>query len=501
MAKFFANWQDLLRWVKESFETEAEAGERIKKLLSTDRYDKDIAQSLNGIFGGEGAEQGAKTLFRLLASKQLVEGDDMANETKKEAGENDSTLKKVAYVEKFPERQLMEVRICPKLPRQGAAEGLVSTYDCRRFCSNSIVLDDDPHRVYCAEALWRRHVMDKFSRENLDPKTGLLQGGYINDRFVVCRDENSVGEPMNSPRMSLKPGERTREAKPYEYSTERRLEEQRRKGSTEPITLTTAETKNTELGKQAVATDDQIAQGAEETDKAVTAASFSQMTKLSSVDVMNPSDDTVTALFNESVEMHLAGVAKDDVLLKLAEKYAVSVQKVAFVQDFALRKLAKHQGDGYKLASIEKSAAEYLQIKPNHVIEAKNIGTGQVEKVAYKPNELFRESEKPEHRNDNVFQLWDTSRGTVKGLYQINPQDSALQPMGPNDPTHQQELARISYETGLSDNSQNEAALKKEEELQKIGQPEAGAAQAEGPISDFDISTTAAPAEAQAKPV
>lgn len=467
MAHFFADAMDLLRWLKENFKTEADAAAKMKEIVGSDRFDTDIAQSVRGIFDGENAEHGARTLFRILSAKNLVEGEAMSNEMKKSQGA-DGGLQKKASVEKFPERMLMEVRICPKLPRQGAAQGLVSTYNCRRFCKDSLVLDDDPHRVYCAEALWRRHVMDKFSREWLDPKTGLLQGGYINDRFVVYRDELPTGEPRNSARMSLQPGERTRQPKPYEYSMERRLEEQRDANSTKSIEVSSQASQK--MVKIAFAKTDEIPEGI-------------KVTAIHMPETINPLDETTSGAFADAINMHIDRIPPEDIVLKISDTYNLSIQRAATIHELATKKYEAHKNELYRIATVEKKASEYLQVKPEKEIEAKNVSSGKMEKLSYKPNEILKESDKPDQRASNVFQLWDVSSGVVKGLYQINPSDDSLQPVGVNDAmqNYKRELAQVSYETGLSDNAQNDAAHPQQEGIVQEPSPQ----QAE--LEDFSI--------------
>jgi hypothetical protein len=284
--------------------------------------------------------------------------------------------------------------------------------------------------------------MDKFAREYLDPKTGMLEGGYINSRFVVYHDQNSVGEPMNSPRMSLKAGERTRAAKPYEYSTERRLEEQRKKDSTTDISLET-KLENENLKKEASITKR-------------TPVIESKQIHLASVDTLNPIDSVVDNLFSESIALHLKGMDKEDAVLKLSEKYNVSVHKVASIQDMAIRKYDMHNGQRYVMASFGKNASEYMQIRPKCAIEAKNISTGKVERLSHNASELLKESDKPDQRINGVFQLLDLSKSAVKGLYQIDVNDSGLESVSVEDATrnYQREMAMVSYETGLADTPQ-----------------------------------------------
>jgi hypothetical protein len=84
-------------------------------------------------------------------------------------------------------------------------------------------------------------MADKFSSDYQDRKTGELVGGYINERFYKFPDAGTPANP-DVPRdggnpMMLKPGERSRTPRPHQWSVERRMQEAREKGSTEPVTL------------------------------------------------------------------------------------------------------------------------------------------------------------------------------------------------------------------------------------------------------------------------
>lgn len=330
MARFFSSPDDVRVWVL-SFKDETQVADKLRELIGSSRFNTDIARSVRDIF--DGYVHGSDTLFRILSTIGITEDETMTEEIKKQQVEQPG-LQKQAFMEKFPERAKMSLRYCPKLPRQGVSQGQVSTYNCRRWCADAIVFDDDPERVICGEALWRRHVMDKFSREWLDKKTGLLEGGYINDRFHVCRDELPTGEPRNSPRMSLKPGERSRQPKPYEYSTERRLEEQRAKNSTESIILTTKD--NANLAKKSTVTKRQPVD--------------TTVIKLAVRDTENPENDIVSAIFNDAIELYLGGKERSEATLQLSEEYGMSIESVARVQDLALRKYVSHSSNWYRTA-------------------------------------------------------------------------------------------------------------------------------------------------------
>jgi hypothetical protein len=115
-----------------------------------------------------------------------------------------------------------EKRVCPKLKGRFANGGdVVSEYICRHHCNMGLVFDDG--LTACGEAIWRAHVMDKFSREYVDAD-GNIQGGYLNKRFEINRnvpEENKI---------RLKPGE-TRKPRPVELfgNLEARMQAMREK--------------------------------------------------------------------------------------------------------------------------------------------------------------------------------------------------------------------------------------------------------------------------------
>jgi len=219
---------------------------------------------------------------------------------------------------------------------------LISTYNCRHYCLDSITFDDDPERVYCGETLWRKHVMDKFSREWKDPKTGEWVGGYINKRFYVFPDAGTPGNPDvardHGNRMSLKPWERTRIPRKHEWSIERRLQEQREPDSTKSITLADAIT------------------------------SSPNMIKLSSAEVKTASDDgIVEKIFSETIDLHNSGVSSEDIALSLSEKYSQPIDKVVRIQTIAFQKMSSHQADVYKTAYNTHSPSGFYTLSDSPI--------------------------------------------------------------------------------------------------------------------------------------
>jgi len=255
MAKFFTSPGDLADWVIGAGSPE-KAIDRISNLPGVEAGRQlDIDETVRRIFSRADAANAAEVLNGILAAAGITEEAVKAAEAKADKAQAIDALRKSsvitaeehgrmikeAQIMRQPGEYPMPLRFCPKLPKQSAGNGLISTYNCRHYCLDSIVFDDDPERVYCAEVLWRRHVMDKFSREWKDRKTGRWVGGYINDRFHVFptagTPANKDVDPMGGNQMSLKPDERTRIPRPHQWSTERRLQEQREPESGYDLTV------------------------------------------------------------------------------------------------------------------------------------------------------------------------------------------------------------------------------------------------------------------------
>ena len=205
--EFFTSPEDLKGWVKTQ-ESPDEAALKIMDIIGKNE-EMDIVDTCRAIFEGEqetGVDNASKILFSVLAKHNLTEIKE---------GKMNDKLKKEAQIMRQPGEYDMPLRICPKLPFS-VGKRLISTYNCRHYCLDSVVFDDDPERIYCAEALWRRHVADKFSREWKD-KDGKWVGGYINERFQVYKDDGGN-------QMELANDERTRKPRPHQYSIERRCE-------------------------------------------------------------------------------------------------------------------------------------------------------------------------------------------------------------------------------------------------------------------------------------
>ena len=355
MSKFFTTPSDLINWVKTQNQSAEEAADKIQTVLASGDHEQDIAESAQRIFAGRNAEHAGDVLFEILSSYDITEDAVKeasakiskiyaSNELLKNkliTAEQHEQLVKTAQIMRQPGQYQMELRVCPKLPAS-VGNRRISTYNCVHYCLDSLCVDDDPNRVICMEAMWRKHVADKFSRDFKDTKTGQLIGGYIGNRFFTFPTAGTPANP-DAPRdggnpMSLKPGERSRQARPHEYSMERRLQEAREKGSTESIVL--ADGFHAAMTKQAEAVG---------------------MTKLASSNIL-PSQEKISKIFSEAVDLHNAGIPAEDAAVKIAKSNPeFKVENIIRIQEIAVRKMAKHNADVY---SMIKQAQPVLPSAP-----------------------------------------------------------------------------------------------------------------------------------------
>jgi len=300
---FFTSPQDLGEWVKS--QKPDEAAKKIIGIVGRNK-EQDIVQTCRAMDADKNASQ---VLFDILKAYNITREGKMTNKMIKEA----QIIGKDA-----PLYQQMELRVCPKLP-YSVGKGLISTYNCRNGCEDNFTFDDDPTRSYCAEALWRRHVMDKFSREFKD-KDGKWVGGYINERFQTFKDDGGN-------QMQLAHGERTRLPRPHQYSTERRLEEARGEKVADFLT-----------------------------------ASDHKMVKLAKVEEIKSND---YAMFNDVVEMKEAGISDEDIITKISDHYNEPITTVAAVHKKALGMFQRHAGKVYAFdnSKVVKTAQSQLPEK------------------------------------------------------------------------------------------------------------------------------------------
>ena len=357
MTKFFTSPKDIENWVREN---RKDAVNLITAILQDDQNHQDVQESVQSILDNRDAEHAGVTLFNLFAQHKIVEQNirqenHVANkkvQVMKTAQQDNSQEKsqglvKQAQIMRQPGEYPMKLRVCPKLPASVGGR-LISTYNCRHYCLDSIVLDDDADRVYCAEALWRKHIMDKFSREWMEPKTGQYVGGYINNRFHVFPDAGTPDNPDvprdQGNRMTLAPQERTRQVQPHEYSMERRLEENRDKGSVKPLTLTASEDLRNALYAQ---------------------AESKGFVKIASSDIKNPPASQISDAFAEAVELHQSGVPADEALAMISKNNNLKVETAYKIQSMALRKVTAHGTDVYMIKTAAVPASAPQQVIPN----------------------------------------------------------------------------------------------------------------------------------------
>ena len=342
MANFFRSAGDLIDWLRQRGSATA-AAEAVINIPGVDkRHANDVAEITRRIFSNRDVENAAETLLGILrtagvteaGAKEGVERSDAAVAADallaaKRIGKDDhARMIREANIFRQPGQYPMALRMCPKLP-WSVGNKLVSTYNCRHYCLDSMVLDDDPERVYCLEALWRQHVAHKFYREWLDRKTGKYVGGFVNDRFHVFPDAGTPASGDKQPRdggnpMGLKPDERTRQPRPHEYSTERRLQEQRDPGSTKSITL------NASVAEQIVRS------GASAGAVRVAASDLSG------------SDDPVFEAFSTAADLRMMGVADDEAVARVSDGLGIDLGRAARIQQAAAAAFDRHQSDVYE---------------------------------------------------------------------------------------------------------------------------------------------------------
>jgi len=312
--QFFTSPDDLKNWVRAQKSAEEASMSLIE--VAGKNEEKDIVDTCRAIFTKENSGNAAEVLFGVLSKHNITQIRE-GKMKEKIIREAQAVMRQDALYSN------MDMRICPKLPKQSAGHGLISTYNCRHYCLDGIVFDDDPSRVYCHEAMWRRHIMDKFSREFKD-KNGKWVGGYINQRFQVFTDDGGN-------QMELAHGERTRKPRPHQYSIERRLSEGR---------------------------------GEETSD--LTASSKVSFVKLASIDTPKEKDDNYQ-MFDDIIEMKQSGLNEEDIISKVAEHYNVDIPRVACIHKAASAMMERYNGIVYAHDVVEASKTDSKIVKTAQV--------------------------------------------------------------------------------------------------------------------------------------
>jgi len=324
MAEYFQNAEDLGAWVRSRGSSDKATQELMQMINNEEDFseipddEQDIADSCQAIY--EGAEDASAVLFGVLAKHQITQLNKQASTMKKEAQtasrqRNDWTRscrnKWNRCVDGYNDGTPWRI-------------GRDEYYDFTHYATDEIRFDEDPSHIYSGEAIWRTYVMDKFYRDYKN-KEGKVVGGYINDRFHVFPTAGTPANP-DAPRdggnqMELADGERTRQPRPHEYSTERRLEEARG-NKTESIT--------------------------------VAAKSFDRCVKIASSSLQTAQKDRIYNMFKDIVEMREAQIDYETMIESVADHYKTSILSVAQMDRVVKKLIAKHAGIGYE-ASIRKA--------------------------------------------------------------------------------------------------------------------------------------------------
>lgn len=430
MARFFKSPADLVVWLKKNCSDAPEASSKMITLAGSRDKEQDIVESVRRIFANEDEAGSSSVLFDILSQYEITEpnvkavnenmhkvvaADALLNAKEITAETHDKMIKESQVMRQGGEYQAMPLRVCPKLPKQSSGMQLISTYNCRHYCLDSLVFDDDPMRVYCAETLWRKHVMDKFSREWKN-ENGEWVGGYINNRFYTFptagTPDNPDVERTQGNRMQLAPGERTRKPRPHEFSTERRLEEKREKGSTESITVAPVKTAQikTILTVQAES-------------KGFVKLAFSEKTETAP-------EEQLLDVFGKLVELNNSGFDRETAAAQVIKETGWGVEKVIKLQSIALRKMKVHQADVYSIIMgkttegtknhmKEAQAAEVLLQAPSDRELPVMTQNGQ---TVLNPEAILLE------KGENLFEIYDAdsmqSTGTTVSL--VNPSDRSF---------------------------------------------------------------------------
>jgi len=396
LAEFFTSANDLAQWVKEQ-----DGPDKASNILVTLVGDnqQDIVETCSGIYNGD--ENAAKVLFSVLGKHGLIG----FNENREANMSNKDKIKKEAQTMRSGLYNNMPLRVCPKLP-YSKGKRLISTWNCREHCLDSLAIDDDPTKTYCLETMWRRHVMDKFARE-FKNDDGEWVGGYINERFHRFPDAGTPANPdvdrFQGNNIQLAHGERTRKPREHQYSMEARLEAER---GAEPVFHEAK--KNGTIIKLA-----DKSGGAEDKGKEI--------------------DDQIFEMFSDMIEMKESGLETEDIVIKCAEHYNVNLHEATKIYHGAERQMSRYDGKLYaytapkmtKVASTEEDAdlkkkvtAQEHDYKPK-VVPLPLEGVLQVDntrKVTLAPNTVLI----PAIGAENVYLLAQVPDPTLVNLEFVN---------------------------------------------------------------------------------
>jgi len=425
MSEFFQNPEDLGGWIK-SKKSGDEAASELMGVIKT------LYQNVNV------AESDEQSIFD--SCKQVYETQENTDNHAAEilfgvlSKHNITTLKKEAKVKevKMNKKEIVKEAQSPvSRQRNGWVKGERNKwnrvvdgfnegtpwredrdkmFNFTHYYTDAISFDEDPTHVYSGEALWRMHIMDKFSTETQN-KDGRWVGGYINDRYHVFPDAGTPANPdvdrMGGNQMELAAGERTRKPRPHQYSIERRMEE---------------------------------ARGHKTTDLEATATTFSKLTKIASNASKMPverSEDRIYKIITDVFDMREAGIDYSKRLEMLSEHYEASITGIAQIEKIANTLIEKHNGIGYEMnGEIQRQAQSKTITQPTKV----ELRDGSV--IDLTVGEVVAD------KLGGVIQLQDGREGTVvadsNAMPIANPTNPNIPPEAPEaDPKAKKELDEL----------------------------------------------------------
>lgn len=307
MANYFDSPKTLARWVLNN----SSVSVAVERLLSSlgknaNNHEEDVTECCERILNGD--TDAANLLFEILSKYEITN-------LNKESKMKDRQVKKAQSARSRNKWNRVLEGFNEGTPWRMARDEM---YDFTHYYQDAITFDENPDRVYSGEALWRMHIMDKFSADYKD-KDGKLVGGYINDRFHVFP---TAGTPANPdvPRdggnpMGLANGERTKKPREHEWNYERRLEKQR---------------------------------GNELQSIEATASSFDRRIKVASTLPEERHEDKCYNIFRDCIDMREAGFEYEDMITKISNHYGVSLLNVAQIDRQAKKLKQRHSDVGYE---------------------------------------------------------------------------------------------------------------------------------------------------------
>lgn len=400
MITFFTSSKVFLDWViKEGFD---KSSSKLLKILGNENSDL-IREALVNIFNSSEKEEAAKAFFKIFT--------DIMN--------------KGANMEKTAQAR----------DRNGYTRGSRNKWNCcvdnhdantpwkiakekmtgfNHYRTDDIVFDNDPNHIYSGEAIWRMYVMDKFSSEYQDVKTGKWIGGYLNDRFYVYPDggsEHNTEAPRDGGnQLGLPPGIKTMQPRPHQYSTERRLEEAR----------------------------------GNDTESVVIESSNKKTIKLASL----PQERTSNVSYNilrDTLDMRENGFEYEDMLSKVSEHYNLPISSVAKIDKVAQKLKEKHDNVFYGLnKESQRASMKHQSFEVGNSVEV--LVDGQKKTLN---NGTFVVCVDPDTLEFQITEGEGT--GTHFNLVQSNDTDKLI-PLDVED----EMIQEASHELGLNDSSHEE---------------------------------------------